>query len=85
VAHSVANADRYRAAAEIVLSRQSGERVAVVVSAMSGITNGLIQAVELAASHDSSYLTRLHEFKNQHVETISGWSSARRKPARCAK
>ncbi len=69
---SVANADRYRAAAEIVLSRQSGERVAVVVSAMSGITNGLIHAVELAASHDSSYLTKLDELKSRHLETIDG-------------
>ena len=69
---SVANAERYRAAAEIVLSQEAGERVAVVVSAMSGITNGLIQSVELAASHDSSYLTRLHELKNQHLETVSG-------------
>ena len=69
---SVANADRYRAAAEIVLSRRSGERVAVVVSAMSGVTNGLIEAVELAASHDSSYLIRLNELKTQHRETIAG-------------
>jgi len=61
---SVANAERYRAAAEIVLSQEAGERVAVVVSAMSGVTNGLIQSVELAASRDSSYLTKLQELKN---------------------
>src|SRR5215217_5445114 len=68
---SVANAERYRAAAEIVLSREAGERVAVVVSAMSGVTNGLIQSVELAASRDSSYLTKLQELKNQQLETVT--------------
>jgi aspartokinase/homoserine dehydrogenase 1 len=68
---SVASAERYRAAAEIVLSRDAGERVAVVVSAMSGVTNGLIQSVELAASRDSSYLTKLQELKTQHLETVN--------------
>ena len=50
---SVADAERYRAAAEIVLARAPGERTAVVVSAMSGVTNALIQSVELAASNNS--------------------------------
>ncbi len=69
---SVANADRYRAAAEIVLERQTGERVAVVVSAMSGITNGLIQSVELAATQNNSYLAKLDELKARHFEAITG-------------
>ncbi|HET6853436.1 MAG TPA: hypothetical protein VFH46_14130, partial [Pyrinomonadaceae bacterium] len=68
---SVANAERYRAAAEIVLARQHGERVAVVVSAMSGVTNELIQLVELAANRDNSYLTTLENLKTRHVETIA--------------
>ena len=50
---SVANAERYRAAAEIVLAdrreRSAGrERSGVVVSAMSGVTNELIAAVACA-------------------------------------
>ncbi len=65
---SVANAERYRAAAEIVLS---GERVAVIVSAMSGVTNELIDAVELAAKHDSLYLAKLTELKRRHLETVA--------------
>ena len=68
---SVANAERYRAAAEIVLSPPSRERVAVVVSAMSGVTNALIRAVELAARQDSSYLSELEALKNRHVETVA--------------
>src|ERR1051325_7119031 len=66
---SVANAERYRAAAEIVLA--SGDRVAVIVSAMSGVTNELIRAVELAAKHDSSYLANLAELEQRHLTTIA--------------
>ena len=68
---SVANAERYRAAVEMVLSSQPGERVAVVVSAMSGVTNELIRAVELASRHDSSYLASLANLKQRHFETVS--------------
>src|SRR6185295_398192 len=67
---SVADAERYRAAAEIVLARASDERVAVVVSAMSGVTNGLIQSVELAANRDESYQTKLKDLETRHLETI---------------
>src|ERR1043166_9436215 len=67
---SVADADRYRAACEIVLSQRSGERVAVVVSAMSGVTNALIEAVHLAAAQDESYLPKLGALENRHLETI---------------
>ena len=67
---SVADAERYRAAAEIVGPRASDERVAIVVSAMSGVTNGLIQTVELAASRDESYATKLQELQSRHLETI---------------
>src|ERR1041385_8350382 len=66
---SVANAERYRAAAEIVLA--SGERIAVIVSAMSGVTNELIGTVELAAKHDSSYLAKLAELRQRHLTTIA--------------
>ncbi|HWF89203.1 MAG TPA: aspartate kinase, partial [Pyrinomonadaceae bacterium] len=67
---SLANADRYRAACEIVLSQRSSERVAVVVSAMSGVTNALIEAVNLASAQDDSYLQKLQALENRHHETI---------------
>lgn len=60
---SVADAERYRAAADIVLAQRSRERVAVVVSAMSGVTNALIRSVELAAAQDNSYLPTLEALK----------------------
>jgi bifunctional aspartokinase / homoserine dehydrogenase 1 len=68
---SLADADRYRAACEIVLATRSGERVGVVVSAMSGVTNALIEAVNLAAAQDDSYLQRLESLENRHSETIT--------------
>ena len=68
---SLADADRYRAACEIVLSQIAGERVAVVVSAMSGVTNALIEAVNLAAAQDDSYLEKLVSLENRHLQTIA--------------
>src|SRR6185503_10872054 len=67
---SVADAERYRAVAEIVLARAPGERAAVVVSAMSGVTNALIESVELAAAHDISYSAKLENLKTRHLETV---------------
>jgi bifunctional aspartokinase / homoserine dehydrogenase 1 len=68
---SLADADRYRAACEIILSETSGKRVAVVVSAMSGVTNALIESVNLAAAHDESYLDKLQALEDRHLETIN--------------
>jgi len=68
---SLADADRYRAACEIILSQTPGERVAVVVSAMSGVTNALIESVQLAAAQDESYLQKLQALENRHLETIA--------------
>lgn len=68
---SVADADRYRAVCEIILSRRADERVAVVVSAMSGVTNALIAAVDLAAAQDESYLGKLDDLEKRHLETIA--------------
>jgi bifunctional aspartokinase / homoserine dehydrogenase 1 len=69
---SLADADRYRAASEIVLAQQSSGLVAVVVSAMSGVTNALIESVNLAATHDHSYLQKLQALEDRHLETIVG-------------
>jgi aspartokinase/homoserine dehydrogenase 1 len=68
---SLAGADRYRAAGEIILAQPSGERVAVVVSAMSGVTNTLIESVNLASTQDSSYLQKLDALETRHLDTIA--------------
>ena len=67
---SVANAERYRAAAEIVVASGHDQRAAVVVSAMSGVTNELIAAVELAAAQNGSYLDKLQSLQQRHLATI---------------
>ena len=69
---SLADADRYRAACDIILSQRSRERVAIVVSAMSGVTNALIESVYLAATHDDAYLQTLQTLENRHLQTIAG-------------
>ena len=69
---SLADAERYRAAAKIVLAQQPHDHVAVVVSAMSGVTNALIRSVELAARQDESYSSELEALKNRHLETLAG-------------
>jgi aspartokinase/homoserine dehydrogenase 1 len=68
---SIADAERYQAAAGILLSRQkAGERTAVVVSAMSGVTDALIELVERAVNQDGSYLAKLQSLKERHLNTV---------------
>src|SRR5687767_10418332 len=69
---SLADAERYRSASEIILSRRAGGRVGVVVSAMSGVTNALIESVNLAATNNDSYLQKLAALEDRHLETIAG-------------
>ena len=68
---SLADAERYQAAAGILLSQTPGERRAVVVSAMSGVTDALIQLVQLAAGQDGSYLAKLQSLKARHLDTLA--------------
>src|SRR4030095_4200735 len=69
---SVADARGYQAAARILRSlRSDGERVAVVVSAMSGVTDTLIELVSLAAIQNDSYLAKLQALKERHLETMA--------------
>ena len=61
---SVAGARGYQAVGRILRSlRSDGERAAVVVSAMSGVTDGLIELVSLAASQND----RRHPPSREHV------------------
>ena len=62
------------------ISRRDEERMAVVVSAMSGVTDGLIELLELAASRNDSYLAKLHSLKERHLDTMNqlGLSEARK-------
>ncbi len=66
---SVANADRYRAVGEIIRAEKSGPK-AVVVSAMAGMTNGLIELVELASRQDPSYEGKFASLKKKPQEAL---------------
>ncbi|MEP6635562.1 MAG: bifunctional aspartate kinase/homoserine dehydrogenase I [Acidobacteriota bacterium] len=69
---SVADAVRYQAVGEILLARQKqDERMAVVVSAMSGVTDALINLAELASSQNDSYLANLKHLKEKHLDTLA--------------
>ncbi len=65
---SVAGAERYRAVAEIVLARPEPRR-AVVVSAMSGVTDELVRAVQGAGRRDPAYLEAVQALRERHLGT----------------
>lgn len=67
---SVAGADRYRHVAQVLAARPEPQR-AIVVSAMSGVTNALIRGVELAARRDHAYRDELEAIRNRHHEVVS--------------
>src|SRR5437016_2279607 len=66
---SLANAERYRNVATIMRG-QTGDRKAVVVSAMHKVTDGLIELADLAKARDDTYLARAESLKRRHVEAI---------------
>jgi len=69
---SLADARGYQTAGRIVRAdRNDGTRVAVVVSAMSGVTDSLIELVTLAANQNDSYLAKLRDLKEKHLETMA--------------
>lgn len=66
---SVANADRFRNAATLV--EAAGSPVAVVVSAMGGVTDALLEAIELAAAQDDQSRARLRVARDRYLEAAA--------------
>ena len=66
---SVADAGRYRHVARILAERPERRR-AVVVSAMSGVTDALVRAVELAERRDRGYLDELEQLRARHRTAV---------------
>ncbi len=66
---SVASAKNIRIVREIIGERQ-GKPVAVVVSALGGITSQLIECGKRAATGNEGYLTILKEIEQRHIQTI---------------
>lgn len=70
---SVAGPERYKHVVEILKSQPQPSRHAVVVSAMSKVTDALIQLTEAAARRDEKYtqmMADLHKRHNQCVEDL---------------
>lgn len=66
---SVADAKRYMRVAQI-LAEEPGRKKAVVVSAMSKVTDALLELVELAKRRDQTYLDKLEVLKKRHLDTV---------------
>lgn len=66
---SVANAERIRAVASL-LQLDADDNKAVVVSAMAGVTDSLLQVITLASAHEDSYLQLWNELKLRHLEVV---------------
>src|SRR5829696_2060175 len=79
---SVADAGRYKTVADILLARrEKGERAAVVVSAMAGVTDALLGLVAGAAARDGAYAEGLRALRTRHLGTAAalGLDGAREK------
>lgn len=69
---SVANAERIERVAKIVQEYvQNGEKVTVVVSAMGGMTDVLINMSKIAAAGDEGYKRLLAKFSDQHRDVVN--------------
>ncbi len=68
---SVANAQNIQLVINIIIEKSKSEKLAVVVSALSGVTDMLLNASQKAASKDENYKNSIEEIKQKHFETIS--------------
>ena len=68
---SVANAQNIQKVINIVNQKASNNKLAVVVSALSGVTDRLINASHQAASKEESYKISVEEIKQKHFDAIS--------------
>lgn len=64
---SVGNAENIGKVIEIVKKSIEKERCIVVLSAMSGTTDGLINIAKLAENHDESFRIKIKELEEKHI------------------
>ncbi len=76
---SVANAENISKIIDILKVESSKEKIAVVVSALGGVTDMLIQAGELATLKDKQYIDVYKQIKTRHFDTINGLLNASEK------
>src|SRR5580698_3775014 len=67
---SVANAENINKVTAIVKDKIKKDRTIVVVSALGGITDALLECSRLAAAADESYKTKLQQVEHRHLQTV---------------
>ena len=67
---SMGSAQAIEQVCEIVKNRKQNGHLTIVASAMSGITDKLIQVGTLAAQGQEQYKSILEEIENKHLDTI---------------
>ena len=67
---SVANAANINKVTEIVKNKAEDDRIIIVVSALGGITDILLQCSKMAAAGDEAYKEKLHEAELRHLNTV---------------
>ncbi|HEV2353109.1 MAG TPA: bifunctional aspartate kinase/homoserine dehydrogenase I, partial [Puia sp.] len=67
---SVANAENISKVITLILESVARDKTIVVVSALGGITDMLIQSAASAAAGDESYKDTLREIERRHLETV---------------
>jgi aspartokinase/homoserine dehydrogenase 1 len=67
---SVANADNIRLVAAVISEKIKDDSTVVIVSALGGITDLLLQCGRRAAEGDESYLQNLKEVEQRHLDTV---------------
>ncbi|MAW64733.1 MAG: bifunctional aspartate kinase/homoserine dehydrogenase I [Flavobacteriales bacterium] len=67
---SVGTVDSIKKVKSIIANESISDRVIVVVSAMTQVTNKLLAASSLAASGDEAYKKTIQEVENKHFDTI---------------
>ena len=72
---SVASAERITLVKNIISAKQTP--IVVVVSALGGITNQLIEGGDLAKSGDETYIKVFDQIEQRHIETIKELVSVR--------
>ncbi|MCS7081481.1 MAG: bifunctional aspartate kinase/homoserine dehydrogenase I [Bacteroidetes bacterium] len=68
---SVGSLDRFAVVLEIIERAARREPVVVVLSALSGVTNGLLQAIEWALGRDRSWEGFLQELQARHAAYVA--------------
>jgi aspartokinase/homoserine dehydrogenase 1 len=69
---SVGSAENIEKVITIVKERLKEGRLLVVVSAMGGTTDALLECGKLAAAGNETYKEKLREIEQRHISTVNG-------------